>query len=257
MQTYYLIIAFIMGTIFGSFYNVVGYRLSTGGSLTNPKKSYCPKCKKELKWYELFPIISYLIQGGKCRKCHKKISFFYPFTEAVTGLLFMVSYYSFGISLDLIIALSICSFLMIVIVSDVNYLIIPDEVTIFFSILIIIVKFIDLGFKGGMLAIGSGLLLLTVMYLIMLLGNFMFKKESMGGGDIKLMFVVGLVLHPVVGLFVIFLSSLIALPVSAVIYIVNKNNVIPFGPFILISLVLLFMLKVDINSIYNIFNLLK
>lgn len=256
MEIFYLVMFFIVGTIFGSFYNVVGFRLSTGGSLIKPKHSYCPKCKKQLTNIELIPILSFLIQGGKCRGCKDKISIFYPFTEMMTGLLFMVSYYSFGVSIQLFIALSIVSLLMIVIVSDINFMIIPDEVTIFFSILIIILKFIELGPLGGFKAILSGIILFIVMYLIMLLGNFMFKKESLGGGDVKLMFIIGLVLHPILGLLVIFLSSLIALPVSLVLLMTKKENIIPFGPFILISLVLIYMLKIDLQTVSDVLQML-
>ena len=179
-----LIVFFIIGIVLGSFYNVVGYRLPQGESIIKPKYSYCPNCHSRLKWYELIPILSYIIQLGKCRHCHNKISFSYPMIELLTGIMFAVSFYSFGYSYNLIIALVLSSLFSIVIVSDVNFLIIPDEVTIISAIIIMIAKFLDNGIIGGLKAIGSGILLFTVMYLIMLLGNFMFKKDSLGGGDI-------------------------------------------------------------------------
>ena len=104
MEIYYYILFFIFGLCFGSFYNVLALRLPKGESIIKPK-SHCPKCLHTLKWYELIPIISFIIQKGKCKNCHTKLSFFYPFTELVTGLLFVISYYSFGFSYDLIIAL--------------------------------------------------------------------------------------------------------------------------------------------------------
>ena len=70
----YVIVFFIIGTIFGSFYHVVGYRLPKGESLIKPVHSYCPCCGKKLVWYELIPILSYIIQLGKCRKCHSEIN---------------------------------------------------------------------------------------------------------------------------------------------------------------------------------------
>ena len=91
----------------------------------------------------------------------------------------------------------------------------------------------------------------SLMYLIMLLGNFLFKKETLGGGDIKLMFVIGLVLHPLLSLFVIFFGSLLALPVSLIILWKTKRNLVPFGPFLLISFAFIYFTKIDFNMIIN------
>lgn len=250
---FYLIVFFILGTILGSFYNVVGYRLPKGESLTKPKHSYCSDCGKELNWYELIPIVSFLIQKGKCRNCHSRISLFHPFIELVTGLLFAVSYYSFGLSYELGIALILVSLFSIVIVSDLLYMIIPDEVTFSCAIGIIILNFLNLGLKDGFIQLGSGLLTFFVMYLIMLLGNLIFKKETLGGADVKLMLIAGLVLHPILGVFVIFIASAIALPVSILIYVTNKEHMIPFGPFIVAAILLFFLLKIDINTFANLF----
>lgn len=252
-MSFELIIFFILGTVLGSFYNVVGYRLPKEESVIRPKHSYCPNCHNRLKWYELIPIISYIIQLGKCRHCHHKISFFYPMIEFLTGILFAVSFYSFGYSYELVIALTLSSLFCIVIVSDVNYLMIPDEVTLIVAIIIMVVEFLMKGLLGGLQAIGSGILLFLVMYLIMLFGNFMFKKESLGGADIKLMFIAGLTLGPLLGLMVIFIASVIALPVSLIIYIVDRENVIPFGPFIVAAMLILFLLKIDLNMFMNLF----
>ena len=87
------------------------------------------------------------------------------------------------------------------------------------------------------------------MYLIMLMGNFLFKKESLGGGDIKLMFVVGLVLHPFLGLMVIFIASFIALPISLLILIQKKQNIVPFGPFLLIGFTFMYFTQINIDMI--------
>ncbi len=250
---FYLLLFFLLGTIFGSFYHVVGYRLPKGESFIKPVHSYCPNCKKELKWYELIPILSYLMQGGKCRNCHQKISIFYPLIELITGSLFAVSYYSFGFSYELGISLTLVSLFSIVIVSDLTYMIIPDEVTLVCSIILIIFQCLNLGLKGGIFQIGSGILTFFVMYLIMLLGNAIFQKESLGGADIKLMFVSGLVLHPILGLFVIFIASSIALPVSLLIYATSKEHIIPFGPFIVAAILLFFLLKIDVSSFLGLF----
>ncbi len=250
MTGFYIVLFFLFGLIFGSFYNVVGFRLPKDEEIVF-EKSHCPKCKHTLQWYELIPVFSFLLQKGKCRYCHEKISLFYPFIELGTGLLFAVSFYSFGFHYDLILSLILVSLFMVILVSDLNFLIIPDSVLIFASVLILIVKFIFEGIKGGFFALGSGLLLFVIMYIIMLLGNLAFKKESLGGGDVKLMFISGLVLHPLVGIFSIFLASIIALPVSLVLLYTNKDHIMPFGPFIAIAILVLFYMKIDIYQILS------
>jgi len=253
MNIYYIIAFFILGTILGSFYNVVGFRLPRNESILNPKHSYCESCKHPLGFTSLIPIFSYLFLGGKCKYCKAKISLFYPFIELLTGSLFAVSYYSFGLSPNLLISLSLVSLFSIVIVSDLNYLMIPDEVTLITGIVISISILFRDNFDILLQSLGSGVLLFTVMYGIMLLGDFLFKRESLGGADIKLMFIAGLVLGPLLGLLVIFVSSVIALPVSILLYMINKEKVIPFGPFIVFSILLLFFLKVDVSRLLGIF----
>ena len=112
MELYYSIIMFVFGTIFGSFYNVVGDRLPNNESIIKPG-SHCPKCGHFLKPLELIPILSYLFQGGKCKNCGKKIPIFYPMFELITGLLFLLTYIIFGISIDTVIGLIFVSLILI------------------------------------------------------------------------------------------------------------------------------------------------
>ena len=252
-MTLNIIIFFILGTILGSFYNVVGFRLPNDLSIVSPSFSYCPNCKKRLGFLELIPIISYFLLRGKCKECKVNISVFYPFVEFITGMLFAVSFYSFGFSPNLVIALTLVSLFSIVIVSDLNYLVIPDEVTLAASGIILVTSFMAFPVKDFFVLLSSGVLLFLLMYLIMLMGNLAFKKESLGGADIKLMFVAGLVLGPVLGVMVIFLASVIALPVALLIYLLAKEKVIPFGPFIVAAILLLFLLKIDVNLFINLF----
>ncbi len=245
---YYLtFVMFVFGLIFGSFFNVVGWRLPQGLSLVKPG-SFCPKCKHRLKWYELIPLFSYLIQGGKCRKCGAKIAPFYFIIELTTGVLFALSYWLFGFSFDFALAILASSFFVIVVVSDTNYLVIPDEVTLFFSIAVIFLRFIFNGIKDALIFFGYGVGAFIVMYLLMLLGNALFKKESLGGGDIKLMFFVGCAVEPLASLFTLFLSSVIALPLSLFLYFKSKeDNVIPYGPFILLAALIIILFRLDLS----------
>ena len=127
-------------------------------------------------------------------------------------------------------------------------MIIPDEVTIAASMIIIIINFLNLGLEKGLIHLGYGLITFGTMYLIMVLGNIIFKKESLGGADVKLMLIAGLTLHPILGILVIFIASCIALPISLVILLTDKEHMIPFGPFLVASIILLYFLKIDVNA---------
>lgn len=248
METYYLITCFIMGLVFGSFYNVIGYRLPNNLSIVKPR-SFCPVCKNQLKWYENIPLFSYLLQFGKCRNCKTKIAIFYPLIELTTGVLFALSYYLFGFNETFWISVIISSFLVIVIVSDSKYMVIPDEVTVTISLLLLLVRFIYQPFQEVAYYLISGMALFAAMYLLMVIGNKVFKKESLGGGDIKLMFPVGLAIGFPLGLFSIFLASFIALPISLVFYYRSKDNVVPFGPFLLIGALAIIIFRIDLSNL--------
>ena len=249
MEVIYIICFFILGLVFGSFFCCVGIRLSKNEKFINTR-SVCDNCNHTLAWYDLIPILSYIILKGKCRYCKNKISPLSFFIELATGILFALSYYSFGFSLELILSLCLVSLAMIIFSSDLTYMIIPDEVIIFFSIVIIVLEFFLDGFKGVGLSLLSGASLFFFMYCLMKLGNSLFKKESLGGGDVKLLFVLGLATEPFLGLITIFLASFIALPVSLYLLYKNKEHMIPFGPFILIAFLIIFFSKVSTNDIF-------
>ena len=250
MDTLYLIIFFILGTYFGSFFTVIGLRLPKNENFTT-SHSHCDSCMHELKLYDMVPILSFLFQRGKCRYCKAKIDSLSTFVEFFTGLLFAVSYYSFGFTWEFAIGLGIVSLLMIVLVSDLTYLIIPDEVLIFFSIYFIIFQILNLGIVGALLKVVSGIFLFSVLYFIMLIGNKVLKKECLGGGDIKMMFVFGLILEPLLGTLSIFLGSFIALPISLILLRNQDEKQIPFGPFLLIALAIIYFTKLTPDAVVN------
>lgn len=250
MRILYLIIFFILGTLMGSFYTVIGTRLPKNESFLKGR-SHCDNCKNTLSFLDLIPILSYIFLRGKCRYCSNKIDPLSTWMELFTGLLFSLSYFTFGFSSGLFYALGIVSLLIILSVSDILYYIIPDEVLIFFSGYFIIVTAISSGVVAALSSILSGLLLFGFMYLVMLMGNFLFKKESLGGGDIKLMFVVGLVLNPFLGLLVIFIASVIALPISLIILWKRKKNLVPFGPFLLIGFMFIYFTRLNMDIVID------
>lgn len=250
MEWILIVLLFIVGTIFGSFYNVVGYRIPKGESILYPS-SHCTKCNHKLKPFELIPIFSFIFLGGKCSKCKDKISFFYPIFELLTGLAFAISYVVFGWSLECLYSIIFLSMLIIVIISDYQTMIIPDSILVFFSLILAFIKY----FIGGIETVGISLLhaiaAFIFMLLLKLLGDFLFKKESMGGGDIKLLAVFGFVLGFPLSITSVFLSAFIALPISLIILKLKNSHEIPFGPFLAIAAIIIFLSKIDINFIIN------
>lgn len=251
MEIYYTTVFFLFGTIFGSFFNVVGSRLPNNESIVNPP-SHCTNCNHRLGVLELIPILSFLFQGGKCKNCKQKISWFHPLYELATGILFALCYVIFGFSAEIVISLTFVSILMILIVSDYYYMIIPDQILIIGIILLGVEIFSAYGLVSLFEAIGSGVISFALMYLIKLFGDFLFKKESMGGGDIKLLFLLGMVLGVPLSIISIFLASFIALPISLLILYKKETNIIPFGPFLSIAAMVLFFSQIDIELVLKV-----
>jgi len=245
-----MILFFALGTVLGSFYNVVGYRLPKGESIVYPS-SHCPNCKHKLKPWELIPILSFVIQLGKCNVCKQKISYFYPIFELLGGVLFLLSYQIFGLSWELLMVLTFISMMLIIVVSDFHYLIIPDSIIISTVIILLIEIFFINGPTDAFWAFINGMIAFTVMFLIKLFGDFLFKKESMGGGDIKLMFIFGLVLGWPIALLAIFLASLIGLPISLIIMLKKNTHIVPFGPYLCLAGVILLLLQADVELLLN------
>ena len=245
-----LLLFFVVGTIFGSFYNVVGYRVPKGESLLYPS-SHCTKCNHKLGPLELIPILSFLFLGGKCKNCGDKISWFYPIFELSSGILFMLSYIVFGFSLECLLSIVFISMLLIIIISDYQTMTIPDSVLIVFSIIILIIKFFIVGIEGVGLSLLHAILAFAFMFLLKLFGNFLFKKESMGDGDIKLLAVFGLMFGFAMSVISVFIAAIIGLPISLIILKKNSSHEIPFGPFLAVSAILIVLLKLDINVIIN------
>ncbi len=241
----------------GSFYHLVATRLPKDESIISPG-SHCVSCNHELKWYENIPIISYIFLKGKCSNCGKEIPLSCLIVEIVTALLFAVCFHVFKLSFDLIIALIFVSALIIVIVSDIEYMVILDEVlvvsTLFIIVLYLIHFIVLMDYKIGIKElmynhVYPGIGAFVFMYTLKIIGDKMFKKESLGGGDIKLMFLFGLVLGFPLALCTIFLATFIAFPIALIMLFINKDNIIPFGPFLSMSGIIIMVSRIDFTSI--------
>ena len=226
MTIMYILLFFIYGLVFGSFFNVVGLRLPKGESIVQPP-SHCTVCNRNLTARDLVPVFSYVFLRGKCRGCGTKIHWVYPVMELITGLLFALAYIELGFSLELVVAILFISLLVIITVSDIAYMLIPDKILLFFLIPLIVVRvFSPLSpwwdsILGAV--VGFGVLFLVAVV----------SKGGMGGGDIKLFFVIGLVLGTMHSLLTLVLASLIGAVVGIITLRIAKKGrktPIPFGP---------------------------
>lgn len=250
MTIYYAVFLFIVGTVMGSFFHVVGSRLSVGESIVKPG-SHCSQCNHPLKWYELVPIVSYLFQKGRCRVCKVRISLWYPLVELLTGILYLGCYLLYGFSYDFGITLLIGSLLIVVCVSDFGNLIIPDEVLLVASIVLLAIQFSLKGVSFGLHSLLAGVSLFVFMLLVKFLGDFIFKRDSMGGGDIKLAFFMGCALGFRASYMAILLGSLLALPYAFVVSRIYQNREVPFGPFLLMGTLLAYALNPYIQFLFS------
>ena len=173
----YIILFFILGTILGSFYMVVAERIPKGESIVTPS-SHCDKCKHSLTPIELIPIFSYIIQGGRCKVCRTKIPVLYPLYELICGILFALTFISYGFTYQLIIALTFISMLLIIILSDIEYMIISDSVLIVSAIILMLEILFIYDIKTLGISVLNGLIAFVFMYLLRLFGNYIFKKDT-------------------------------------------------------------------------------
>jgi leader peptidase (prepilin peptidase) / N-methyltransferase len=240
------ILTLIYGTIFGSFFNVVGLRVPINRSIIFPG-STCPTCGHKLKSYELIPVLSYFLQKGKCRGCQSRISPIYPVFELITGILFASAPLVIGWSGELVVALTLISMFMIIIVSDINYMLIPDKILIWFAGIFLLERiFMPLNpWWDSLVGAVTGFLLLLIIALV--------SRGGMGGGDIKLYALLGFVLGFKLVLISFFLSTLFGAVIGglALLFkIVKRKQPIPFGPFIAAGTLTTYYWGTDIIDLY-------
>lgn len=235
------IIVFICGLITGSFLNVCIYRIPRNTSIIWPA-SRCPSCNIPIKFYDNIPIISYIFLRGKCRYCKNSISFRYPFIEFLNGFLYIITINKFGVEWHSIFYFVFCSALIVITFIDLDFQIIPDRITLpgiligFIAGSLLLpdpfIKSSVLGWKSSIIGSITGFVLYT---LIALVGSKIFKKEAMGGGDIKMMAMVGAVIGWKGVILTTFLGSLTGSIVGIISMIIRgreKGSLIPFGPFL-------------------------
>ncbi|PFJ59090.1 prepilin peptidase [Bacillus thuringiensis] len=220
--------ALLAGMVFGSFFMLVAMRVPLGESIITPR-SHCHYCKYVLRPKELIPIISFYIQRGCCTNCKRKIPIMYVAFECITGSIFLLTVYMIGIERELIIILSLFSLLLIISLTDYLYMLIPDCILISFAVLLILESvFVQLVTWTDSI-VGSGVIFI-LLYCMQKI-----SPEGLGGGDIKLLSLLGFIVG-VKGVFIIlFLASCFSLcffGIGIVLKRIEVRKPIPFGPFI-------------------------
>ena len=230
------ILIFLLGTIIGSFLNVCIYRIPKGQSIVYPP-SHCANCSTPLKWYNLIPILSFIFQKGKCRYCGEKISLQYPIVEFFNGVLYLMLYNKFGLNLGFIFYSIIFSILIIIFFIDLYHQIIPNGLNISILVLGIIYKFLQFILYNKTPDLINSLLGLIVSSGVFLL-IIIISKGGMGGGDMKLIGVLGFIMGLKKIALTIFLSFIIGAIISIFLLlfkIKGRKDPIPFGPFICLA----------------------
>ena len=229
---------FCLGAIIGSFLNVCIYRMPRRESIIRPR-SHCPQCKAAIAWYDNIPFLSYLFLKGRCRHCKSGISPRYFVVESLSAGMFLFFWQHFGLSSFFFIYSALGASLIVVSFIDIAIQEIPDEISLPG---IVIGLILSLGFPQLHLSLSPGaglwnsaLGLLAgggAIYITGLLGNAVFKKESMGGGDVKLMAMIGAFIGWKLALLTFFLAPFFGAAVGIVIKIREGKSLIPYGPFL-------------------------
>ena len=248
------ILVVILAGLWGSFANVCIYRLPQDKGVASGR-SYCPKCKKKIVWYDNIPLISYFLLSGKCRKCKKKISGQYALVEFISILSFLIVYYLYGISLTSVFLMILSLSFIIIFFIDLKHYIIPNVLT--FSMMVLgFVKSFDPNlnpmFPNYINSLIGGFFGYGIIWSIIFFYKQIRKKEGMGLGDAKLFAAIGFWFGWISIPFVIFLSSVIAL--ISVVPDLMKNSKkmstqIPFGPYIVLGTLIYVIFKNNFTSL--------
>ena len=244
MDSLYYSCFFFFGTIFGSFINVIIYRIPNGLSIIHPR-SYCPNCKNQIPFYRNIPIFTYLIQNGRCHNCKNKISINYFIVELIIGIIWIFGAINYNQLNEVIYYNIISSLLLAIAYIDKKYFIIPLELSISIFIIILFYLFIFDNILGNFNGIIYGLGYLSFIFI---LTKIITKRQGLGYGDLQLIFILGFWISDIRILLVIFLSALFALLIWIFISIkdgFDKNRPLPFGTFLTITSIIVYPLEME------------
>lgn len=250
LKSMIILFIFLIGLSIGSFLNVVIFRLDKKGGLLMGR-SECPQCLKRLKWYDLIPVLSYIVLAGKCRNCKKKISIVYPLTELLTAfslLLFYVIYRPvFGVG-DFYYSLIIVFFVALIFF-DYLYFLIPDKIVL--PLIVISILFNYFFRRPEFITLLLSALILGGIFAIMHLSS---HGTWVGWGDAKLLFLIGLVLGYPLGFLAMILSVWVAALVGIGLIIfgrAHRKTALPFGSFLAGTSIVIIIFQNEIQKITN------
>lgn len=236
MNILYSLFIFLFGIIFGSFYNVIIYRIPLDMSIAKGR-SFCPNCKTTLRARDLVPIFSQLFLGSKCRYCQQKISLRYPLVELISGLLFLLAFILFGLSWEFYLHIVLWSLLVITTLIDYDHYVICESILLVATLLALIyVIFSDASWLDHVLGLAVGFGFYLLIYVI---ARLIYKREAFGFGDVELMGSLGFFLGIANTAITCLLSFFVALFGIFIMKIAGKafsaKEEIPFGPYICIA----------------------
>jgi len=251
------IIVFFFGLCIGSFMNVCIFRLPKSKSILRPPRSMCPQCDAMIASYDNIPIVSYVLLRAKCRHCRAPIAIRYPLVELMGGLFALCVYLRFGLTLEGLIYYAFIVALLVITFIDIDHQIIPDRITlpgipVFFLAALVLPQMTPLNSLFGLLLGGGTLLLIGLAYQLIT------QKEGMGGGDIKLLAMIGVLLGWEGVLFTVFTASAVGTLAGLVAMLQQRKGMklaIPFGPFLSIGAITYIFFGPKL--IYWYFNLLR
>lgn len=253
MKIYFGIFFFVLGSILASFYGVLATRLPEGKSIVKPR-SHCLYCNHTLKFYDLIPIFSFLFANGRCRYCKKKLPIYEPISEIFLGTIFTLSFFYYGFSYSFWISLLISSLFLLIYISDFKYMIILDSPLVVVFIVTFFLKWYYFDLKTAGFAILDGIILFLFFLFVGFLGKKMFKREALGGGDIKLSFVIGLILGVPYAFMALVLSTFLALPYATFSLLTEEGKEVPYGPFLVSALWMVFIFYDKFSYVLNLFS---
>ena len=244
-----IVFVFLLGSIFASFIHLYVLRTMRKESIVFPR-SHCDNCNHVLKWYELFPIISFIVLKGRCINCKEKIGYSSLIAEIFLGCAFVIVYLVYGYSYETILGFVLASTLLSIAISDFKEMIILDSTIVTSVLLSYIIIFLEFGLRGIYKSFLYGIFGFVLFFLVKLLGDKAYKRESLGGGDIKLAFLMGSILPYNLFLIAIIFGSFTALPYALALSKYKKKE-LPFGPFLALGLFIVFLSKNWIGDFVN------
>lgn len=239
------ILIVLYGLIIGSFLNVLIYRLPRGISLLHPKRSYCPNCNHQIKWYENIPLFSYLLLRAKCSNCHTSIPLRYFIVEILSGIIALAVYFKIGLSVEFFITLILFYLLLTLTFIDFEYKAVPDYLLLFILIVMFFIPNFELTsallFAGGFVLLDFVITFYIQNIKSRLTGNKELEEQvALGEGDIPIVAMIGGILGVKLGIIAIFLAALFAILPSLYATITKKDIETPFIPYLTLGFAMVF-----------------